>query len=321
MASRMHLRVEPDGSGLLLVNASAAVQLAPTGVLMAEGLLADADDAAIVASVARSYSAPRDRITADLTTLRELVARLATSPGGAWPIEDLRRGTEDRQVTVPLEAWMEVGPVDTLVSTLDALFARGVPHVTLLPGADDEALVRGVERAEDLGMIAGVRVVGSRLTRATLERMVDAGLDCLQVPVVSEDPAIHDALLGAGDHAAAHALLTAARELAVCAVAEVPVLESTVDQLREHARSLAAAGCGVLALWPIVGTEADALNDAALPQVQEEIEELAESGIVHVLHTPPHQGGGALADTLTRGPHAGSRVAVRIDGAGREVAP
>ena len=37
--TRFHLRVDPDGRGMLMANASAAARLSPVGVRMAKGLL------------------------------------------------------------------------------------------------------------------------------------------------------------------------------------------------------------------------------------------------------------------------------------------
>lgn len=314
VACRLHLRVEPDGTGLLLINASAAVRLAPTGVLMADGLLQDLDDDAIVSRVRKSFAAPKARVSADLAELRELLRRLATAPGGAWPISDLRGGSGDGSLSAPLEAWVEVGAEEIVIPALDRLFASGVPHVTLLPGEDDDLLVRSVERAEDLGMICGVRVCGGSITPETLGRLVTAGLDCLQVPVLAQEPEAHDALLGDGDHVAALALLETCEALDLCGVAEVPILDANAHALHELAGDLAARGCGVLMAWPVPG----GLSDAALPQVLEDIEELAESGIVHVLRAPPQPPDAPVPERLRAGPAIASDVSMRVSADGEE---
>ncbi len=298
--ARLHLRVEPDGTGLLLVNASAAVRLAPTGVTMAEGLFDDADDKAILARLARSYRGPKATMADDLARLRSVVAELAAAPGGAWPIQNLSDGDS---VSAPLEEWVRVGAEAALITELDHLWKRGVPHVTLLAGEDPAALVRGVERAEDLGMICGARVVASDLDMATLDQLVAAGLDCLQFPVLSTEPAVHDALLGAGDHAAALALLDAAAERDLCAVGELALVEATADGIRDVADLVAARRCGVLAVWAIVGDPPEALPPTAMPQLEEEVEELAESGTVHVLYTPPAHAAGPLPEQVRKGVH------------------
>ncbi len=298
--ARLHLRVEPNGTGLLLINASAAVRLAPTGVLMAQGLFDGADDKAILARLARSYRGPKATMADDLAHLRSVVAELAAAPGGAWPIQNLSDGDS---VSAPLEEWVHVGEEATLIAELDRLWQLGVPHVTLVAGSDPAALVRGVERAEDLGMICGARIVASNLDIATLDRLVEAGLDCLQFPLVSTEADVHDALLGAGDHAAALALLDAAAERDLCAVAELVLVEATADGIRDVADLLAERSCGVLAVWAVVGDPPEALPPTAVPQLEEEVEELAESGTVHVLYTAPVQAVGPLAEQVRKGAH------------------
>ncbi len=45
--TRYHLRVEPDGRGILIANATAAARFAPTGVIMAKGFL-DGDEDGVI---------------------------------------------------------------------------------------------------------------------------------------------------------------------------------------------------------------------------------------------------------------------------------
>ena len=60
---------------------------------------------------------------------------------------------------------------------------------------------------------------------------------------------------------------------------------------------------GVLAVWAIVGDPPEALPPTAMPQLEEEVEELAESGTVHVLYTPPAHAAGPLPEQVRKGVH------------------
>ena len=53
--ARFHLRVDASGYGLLLANATAMTRLAPSGVMIAKGLLDGDDRAAIVQRVRDSF--------------------------------------------------------------------------------------------------------------------------------------------------------------------------------------------------------------------------------------------------------------------------
>ncbi|MCO4774031.1 MAG: hypothetical protein KDA24_28620, partial [Deltaproteobacteria bacterium] len=233
--ARVHLRAEPDGTALALLNASSAVRLTASGAAMVSMVLDGEDDRAIIKTLKRSFDAPRDRLARDLLELRDTLARLAAAPGGSFPIEDLTdgRGARTSALSAPLEAWVEMAPIDALIPRIDALWGAAVPHITLLATtstvADD--LVRAVERAEDLGMICGIRGLGSALPRETLTRCAEAGVDCVQVPLLANTDAAHDQILGTGERRAAIDALVACRDLEVCPIAEVPLVDATADHL------------------------------------------------------------------------------------------
>ncbi|HUM68826.1 MAG TPA: hypothetical protein PLK31_08275, partial [Chloroflexota bacterium] len=75
--TRFHLRVEPDGRGLLLANAAAAARLSPTGVLMAKGLLEEQEEQEIVTAVqSRFRGASPDMVQADLQRVSGIIHTL-----------------------------------------------------------------------------------------------------------------------------------------------------------------------------------------------------------------------------------------------------
>ena len=297
--ARVHLRVDDDGSAVALVNASAALRLTASGALMAKEILAGASDDAAAQAVARHFDGTTTQIRTDLAALRATLQRLATAPGGAWPIEQFG-GAHD----APIEAWLELGGrPQAVVAEIDRLWDRGVPHVTLhLVGpVDASVLERAVERAEDLGMICGVRAPARLLSTDALERAAGAGLDCLQVPVLSAEPAEHDGVLGAGDHLAAVDLLGRCLELEVCPVLEVPLVEANADHLEELADLADSIDVEVLALWPALGEGEALLDPSDLPQLEAEAERLGESGRVHVVWSEPRVVAD-VGDAVARGP-------------------
>ena len=84
--ARLHLRVDPDGGGLLWANASEAAVLSPVGVVMAYGMLSGLDDVAIAAQVrARFHGADPARVDEDLAQMRALLAGL-TTPDAGFPV-------------------------------------------------------------------------------------------------------------------------------------------------------------------------------------------------------------------------------------------
>jgi hypothetical protein len=165
--ARFHLRVENDGSGMLIANAMAAARLTPTGVLIAKGLLEGLSDDEVVAQLKASFAgATYDMMRADVTRVKVLITRI-TSPGDAYPVFNLEdtgaspysEGSMPASLIAPLQASIPLADPEAMGPLLDRLWEVGIPHVTFLvtDGSVPSDLIRAVERAEDIGMIAGVR--------------------------------------------------------------------------------------------------------------------------------------------------------------------
>jgi radical SAM protein with 4Fe4S-binding SPASM domain len=220
---KIHLRVEPDGSSLLLVNANFAYHLNPTASLLAwlnlegrsqdEAIRALQDKYRVRREVARSDVA---RMWADIETL--------TDPEGACPIHDselevvppFSQATSaplrmDLALTyrcnddcahcynarprsfpeMPTEAWKQV---------LDRVRDIGVPHVCFTGG---EATLRQdlpelTAHASSLGLVTGLLTNGRRLSDAGyVDQLVASGLDHVQITLESHDEPTHDRMVRA----------------------------------------------------------------------------------------------------------------------------
>lgn len=222
-SARVHLRVDPDGSGLLLVNASRVLRLNPTAALMAYLALEAAPEPQAVQTLTSRYhlsaaDARRDyaRFTAQLFEL--------VRPDGACPVCDL-----DIEVTAPFSArpsapyrmdlaltyrcqndcahCYNIRPrampeLSTLEwkQALDRVWAAGIPHVVFTGGEPTlrPDLPELVAYAEHLGQISGLNTNARRLAEpGYIEALVAAGLDHVQITVETHDPAAHDRLVGA----------------------------------------------------------------------------------------------------------------------------
>ena len=84
--TRFHLRVDPDGAGMLLANAAEAAHLSPVGVMMVHGVLSDLDDGRIAAAVRETFhGGTEEQIASDLEQVRSLIADLVT-PEDNYPV-------------------------------------------------------------------------------------------------------------------------------------------------------------------------------------------------------------------------------------------
>jgi radical SAM protein with 4Fe4S-binding SPASM domain len=332
---RLHLRVDPDGSGLLLANAAHAAHLSPVGVTMVHAALEGLDDAEVVQEVQRAFAGGAvARVTSDLEGVRKLLADLLT-PTDDYPVTNYGAPPDNhapRRLMAPFQAYVTQGDPDTVAHLLRSLWDSGVPQATFLaqPERPPEELVRLVECAEDLGMITGLRAVAGRLPEGVLRDTGMAGLDFLKLVLLSADPAEHDGVLGAWDHAAFVEAVAACRDMELCPVAQIPLTDGSADELPELIDFALQHGIGTLEFFALACLErasgedlAGALPAQALPHVATQIAECADDLGVRFLWAPPvrFEPRRSLGDQVVAGPRAGGDVSLRIEADGTVFAP
>ncbi|MGA9398721.1 MAG: PqqD family peptide modification chaperone [Anaerolineaceae bacterium] len=219
--SRVHLRIDPDGHGTLIVNAARIYHLNPTAARMAYQTLNGQSIEKLAASLRKEYqidkkTAARDSINFN-AQLNELIF-----PDGSCPICDL-----ELEVTAPFSA-IPTAPyrmdlavtyrcnndcshcynarerdhpeldTESWIQTLDRLWALGIPHVVFTGGEPTlrEDLPELIAHAEQNGQITGINTNGRRLADDRyLETLIKAGLDHVQITLESHDPEIHDRMV------------------------------------------------------------------------------------------------------------------------------
>jgi hypothetical protein len=82
--SRIHLRIDPDGSALLLVNASRIMHLNPTATAMVYLILHKTPQKTAIDSLSRAFDAPTVQILDDYTQTVDQLHELI-KPDGACP--------------------------------------------------------------------------------------------------------------------------------------------------------------------------------------------------------------------------------------------
>ncbi|GAP14476.1 radical SAM additional 4Fe4S-binding SPASM domain [Longilinea arvoryzae] len=218
---RAHLRVNPDGSGLLLVNAARVYHFNPSATFMAYLALNRTPRPQALKSLARAFNAPRETLAADYDQVAVQVEGLL-APDGPCPVHELdldilppfsvrpnapyrmdlaltyqcnnacshcynARERSFSQLSTP--EWFKV---------LDLLWELGIPHIvftggepTLRPDLPDL-----IAHAEHNGQITGINTNGRRLKDAEfVKRLAGAGLDHVQITLESHVPEIHDELV------------------------------------------------------------------------------------------------------------------------------
>lgn len=325
--NRFHLRIDHDGSGVLLVNASFAVRLSPSGVFMTQRLLEGVRPEEILRDVGRGFAGARAKgVHDDLKRLTKIIETAATADA-RYPIlnlEDPRLVGRVVPLDRPIAADVPLAEPNLLVPLLDRLWANAIAHVTILvPEAPEHAhIVRAVERAEDLGMIAGIRARARDIDdQRFVEDLATAGIDHINVYYHSADPIVHDALMGDGDHVGASAAIKSAHANEVCSVAEVALARSTIGPIDDTLSALDGLGVGAVGFFAMARGD-DAPDDSPGPlepdmllQAAASVEELAdELGMRSFWYAPLRQVlGTGLPGQVRGGPRCSGDNAIRVE--------
>lgn len=333
--SRFHLRVDPDGAGLLIANASAVCRLSPSGVIMAQSLLADEPVELLFAKMLRQFAGTsRGQLKEDFEELQRFAHSLA-EPGDNYPITNLDDSwatPHARQLSAPMRADVPVhaDAVDAGIQVLHKLWEAAIPQVCLLVSSDTPpaAVIRLVERAEDIGMIAGVRILKGQLMQGgLLNSLAQAGVDYIVIPCAFP-AAVHNSLFGQGDHEQAESAFGAIHEAEVCPVAQIPLLKSTAFSLGAAFAALTShhvtnVSFFAIATPPGAPTHSDALIADALPQVASLVEESSHEFNVRFLWEPPveRDPSKTIAEQCLAGPRCAGDAAIRIEPDGSVIPP
>jgi len=219
--ARMHLRLEGDGRGLLMVNANRAFQLNPTAAHMAYLHLEGYPEKEAVHTLSRWFSAKPDQIRQDFSSLREQLD-LLTDPREHCALCELDLETSmpfSSRPTAPYRMDLALTyrcsnechhcynarprrypelNTDQWKEVLSRSWTAGIPHIVFTGG---EPTLRAdlpelIAFAEKNGQITGLNTNGRKLKDPVfVQSLVDAGLDHIQITLESHDPAIHDSMV------------------------------------------------------------------------------------------------------------------------------
>jgi MoaA/NifB/PqqE/SkfB family radical SAM enzyme len=272
---RLHLRVEGDGRGLLLVNAATVLHLNQTATEYARLLIQGVHEEEAACTMARRYRVSRATARADYRRLRDHILTLLTStdlcPVTYLELERVEPFSADSSapyrvdlaLTYRLDNSGALDPqahrrVNRELTTeewqrvLHLLWEVGVPHVCFTGGEPTlrEDLVELVRVAEAQGLVTGLLTDGRRLREQEyLENLLLAGLDHLQVTLVSHRPEVHDRFVGrVGGWQETEAGLRNALAGDIYVVVHVLVIPANADSVAETVAYLADLGVPAVAL-------------------------------------------------------------------------
>jgi radical SAM protein with 4Fe4S-binding SPASM domain len=216
--------LDPDGSGVLIVNANRIFHLNPTAALMAYLTLNKVDIPTGIRTLGKKYRVSKNQAQKDIEQFGSDLAQL-TAPDNC-PICDLEIETTAPFSTTPTAPYRmdlaltyrcnnscahcynarsrnypELSTQDWF-AILDKLWELGIPHIVFTGGEPTlrDDLPELIHHAESNGQITGLNTNGRRLIDPEyVDRLVEAGLDHVQITLESHLGDIHNEMVGSKD--------------------------------------------------------------------------------------------------------------------------
>lgn len=221
--TKIHLRIEPAGDALLLINANRALHLNPTAGFLSWTYLEGMSKHDSVEALRKRFNVPVaealvdvDQMHAQLEALIwddeicpihdlqfELLPPFSQSPSAPYRMDlaltyrcnnhcpHCYNARERDFPELATDAWLDL---------IDKLWDLGIPHICFTGGEATlvEDLDRLIQRAQANGQISGLLSNGRRLSdRRYLDRLVHAGLDHIQITLESHSESVHDQMVAA----------------------------------------------------------------------------------------------------------------------------
>ena len=215
---RLHLRVDPDGCGTLVINASSILHLNPTAAMIAYYHLEGLSTENIKVKIDQSFDLVESEVEQDIHLITTDLEAFINSDGK--PVNTFS-GVEinapySQHPTAPyrmdlaltyrcnndcphcynarLRTYPELETSDWK-KIIDELWSLSIPHLIFTGGEPTlrDDLVELIAYAEEKGQITGLNTNARKLSDPLFtQQLVDAGLDHIQITVESHDPLIHD---------------------------------------------------------------------------------------------------------------------------------
>lgn len=220
-SSRIHLRIDGDNTGILIINANRVMHLNPTASFMARLILENTSTETALHLIRSRYKVTQDQAYSDFTHFQDQIDELIR-PDGVCPIHDL-----DLEISPPFHIQPSAPYRMDLALTyrcnndcphcynarprnfkeldtrdwrqiINQLWEIGIPHIVFTGG---EPTLRAdifelISESENIGQITGINTNGRRLRdKDYIQKLVDAGLDHVQITLESHSPVIHDQMV------------------------------------------------------------------------------------------------------------------------------
>lgn len=219
---RLHLKVEENGSGVLVINASRVLFLNKSAVEYIYFFIKGATEQEAVKEICKRYKVDAETALNDYKDILFIVNTFAKTsdicPVSYLGVEKIDPFTTELSAPYRMDLALTYrcnnqcihcyagGPRETKELTteewfriIDKLFEIGIPHVTFTGGEPTlrEDLPKLVRYAEEKGLVTGLITNGRKLSDSVyVDNLIKAGIDHIQITLESHREEIHDRITG-----------------------------------------------------------------------------------------------------------------------------
>ena len=217
---RLHLRLEPSGNGILIVNARTVLHLNQTAAEFAYHLVKGTPETDVAKIIQRRYHVGREQANKDFNDLRDRLHSIihARDLDPEMFLDFERRDPHSTDLSAPLRldcaltyhlselSAPNAAPVERVkrelttaewMAIMDKAWNAGIPHIVFTGGEPTlrPDLPELIAYTEKIGMVSGVISDGLRLTDpAYLHDLLQSGLDHLMILLIPEENQSWEAL-------------------------------------------------------------------------------------------------------------------------------
>lgn len=217
---RLHLRIEKDGEGILILNASTILHLNPTATEIVYHMIRQTPDEEIVSEFSKRYQIDPETATNDLRDFKERLHTLIHTPDLDPEVflDVSRVDPHSHSLSAPLRldcaltyqmsdgSLSHYAPSDRVTRNLDTsewlqiiekAWQAGIPHVVFTGG---EPTIRPdihelIQKSESLGQVTGLITDGLRFTEKDyLHKLLQSGLDHVLFVLIPDEDQSWEAL-------------------------------------------------------------------------------------------------------------------------------
>ncbi len=217
---RLHLRINNEGEGILILNASTILHLNPSATEFAYHLIHRTDEDTLVKELVKRYQVSAAAVKSDyeifIGRLKSLLMSPDLDPENFLDIERIDLHKERFSSPLRLDCALTyqisdnaspvVTPVGRVKKTLDTqewqtilqkAWDKGIPHVVFTGGEPTlrPDLVDLIKFAEEIGLVTGLLTDGTRLTDSDyLHNLLSSGLDHIMIVLNPSNPVSWEAI-------------------------------------------------------------------------------------------------------------------------------